>query len=373
MDTTEAVNLFEALMIGGAGAAGIDSPEGLKEKLLEGVTNGTVSKDKIPKPVNNGIEGRRWRRFVDLFNLAEEEYTAICDWLEENYPATPEKFCEAPSVVTLAVSHKIVPTTMHSTVGIDNSSISGQVMGDIEKCATAQGIPSGELAAFSFLVFTGSLPTGGDSLRPGEDPRMSMAYSRMRKTGMALLANYMERESMQLLQMWFRGCQTYAADNGKPQMASAIAMFWSDTEAGFSDDVKLLVLYIEKYLAKYPGRGLPYSRDHKLFMDLKLIDSSTELDGKKSKASKKSEQSEEIKELKEMVLDLKSANSRLERQVARGGGDRDLSERDRNRDSRECNYCGKKGHLVATCRDRIKEEKRVKKLKEEKSTEEDDE
>ena len=375
MDTTEAVNAFEALMIGGAGAAGIDSPDGLKEKLLEGVTNGTVTKDKIPKPVSNGIEGRRWRRFADSLNLGEDDYTGITDWLEENYPGATEKFCEAPAVVTLPSNVLVLPAATTAPVGggIDFSSISGPVLNDLEKCAAVQGMPSGELASFSFLVFTGSLPTGGDSLRPGEDPRMSMAYSRMRKTGMAMLANYMERESVQLLQMWFRGCQSYAADNGKPQMASAIAMFWSDTEAGFGDDVKLLVLYIEKYLAKYPGRGLPCSRDHKLFMDLKLIDSSTEMDGKKSKAAKKSESSEEMKELKEMVLDLKAANQRLERQHERSldHGYREGGER--TPDTRECNYCGKKGHLKATCRDRIKAEKKAKKLKEESGVEEETE
>ena len=150
MDTTEAVNAFEALMIGGAGAAGIDSPDGLKEKLLEGVTNGTVTKDKIPKPVSNGIEGRRWRRFADSLNLGEDDYTGITDWLEENYPGATEKFCEAPAVVTLPSNMLVLPAATTAPVGggIDFSSISGPVLNDLEKCAAAQGMPSGELASF---------------------------------------------------------------------------------------------------------------------------------------------------------------------------------------------------------------------------------
>ena len=110
-----------------------------------------------------------------------------------------------------------------------------------------------------------------------------------------------------------------------------------------------------------------------MFMDLKLIDSSTEMDGKKSKAAKKSESSEEMKELKEMVLDLKAANQRLERQHERSldHGYREGGER--TPDTRECNYCGKKGHLKATCRDRIKAEKKAKKLKEESGVEEETE
>ena len=55
MDTTEAVKAFEALMIGGKGSVALGSPDGLMEKLLEAVTNGTVSKNLIPKPLNNGI------------------------------------------------------------------------------------------------------------------------------------------------------------------------------------------------------------------------------------------------------------------------------------------------------------------------------
>ena len=362
MDTTEATQLFETLMFGGSGGSQLASPDGLKEKLLEQITNGTVGNSKIPNPVNTGLEGRRWRRFADLFDLDSDEYQGICDWLEEEYPDTVQKFCEKPHVVTL--SGVQLPTensapALSAPSNIDMTAISGHALNDLDNCARIQGMSTGDLPALSFLIFTGSLPTGGDSLRPGEDPRMSPAYTRMRKTGMNMLQQYLERESIQLIQMWFRGCQTYAAENGKGQMASSIAMFWSDTEAGFGDDVKLLVLYIEKYLAKYPGRGLPCSRDHKLFMDLKLIDSSNELEGKKSKSSKKSESSDML-EVKEMLEQLKLENKRLERRLDNHGGRNPNGGGERTGDTRECNYCGKKGHLKATCREKKKDEKKKK-------------
>ena len=377
MDTTEAVKLFEALMIGGKGSIALGSPEGLMEKLLEAVTNGSVSKTLIPKPLNTGIEGRRWRRFADAFTLNEEEYQGLLDWLEEEYPATTEKFCEAPIAVMKfggVVAPPVAAAPSAGAVNFDMTSISGHLLNDVEKCSAAQGIPTGELAALSFLLFTGSLPAGGDCLRPGEDPRMSQAYTRMRKTGMTMLQQYLERENVQLIQMWFRSCQTYAAENGKPQMASAIAMFWSDTEAGFGDDVKLLVLYIEKYLSKYPGRGLPCSRDHKLFMDLKLIDSSNELEGKKTKSSKKNEAAEEMAEMRRELAEQKSRCKRLEERqpTTLHGGYNEQNPSGEPRGERTCDYCGKKGHFKATCRERIKAEKKKKKKEEEEAVEEDE-
>ena len=380
MDTSEAVKAFENLMTGGKGSIALNSPDGLLEKLLEAVTNGSVGKNLIPKPINSGVEGRRWRRFSDSFNLNEEEYQGLLDWLEEEYPATTEKFCEKPLVMDMGGGIAIPPpgaaAPATNVTSFDMSSISGHLLNDVDKCAQAQGIPIGELAALSFLLFTGSLPAGGDCLRPGEDPRMSQAYTRMRKTGMTMLQQYLDKENVQLIQMWFRGCQTYAAENGKPQMASAIAMFWSDTEAGFADDVKVLVLYIEKYLAKYPGRGLPCSRDHKLFMDLKLIDSSNEQEGKRSgsRSAKKTEGDEDmhelLKEMKREMAEIKIQNKRLESRVGGRQFNRTQDEEEAGRDGRTCDYCGKRGHLKATCREKKKAEK---KKKEEEATAEEDE
>ena len=60
MDTTEATQLFETLMFGGSGGSQLASPDGLKEELLEQITNGTVGKSKIPNPVNTWLEGRQF-------------------------------------------------------------------------------------------------------------------------------------------------------------------------------------------------------------------------------------------------------------------------------------------------------------------------
>ena len=78
-----------------------------------------------------------------------------------------------------------------------------------------------------------------------------------------------------------------------------------------------------------------------------------------------------LKEMKREMAEIKIQNKRLESRVGGRQFNRTQDEEEAGRDGRTCDYCGKRGHLKATCREKKKAEKKKKEAEE--ATAEEDE
>ena len=257
------------------GAEGNELSEGLRTRLL--AVAGTVSVDYIPPPVNKSLTGRAFRRCADkMEGLTKDDLDFIADWLSEEYPEAAASFVKPSRVVDFHPpgGNKALGTSAMSSVApavaLDTTQQSSDAMNE---CALKQMLPDGSTcAALSFAMYAGRLPSAvdGNGLAFGSEVRLSGEYKVLCKVGIDNLKSAIDKGTNRALDAYFDELMQQMQDTGQPSMQSRIAVWYHSTRTAFPE-VESRIEYIEAYLNKHQGKGLPEIIDHQLIMRFKVM------------------------------------------------------------------------------------------------------
>ena len=222
----------------------------------------------------------------------------------------------------------------------------------------AQGLTGVEIAVLALALELGSIPPAGDvvgQFRYGSEPRLFKMAKDQRKAGMATLGSIVADEDFdRLMSTHLTGLIREYSARGEVTQASLITSWWSETQA-VAPTAKMKAEYVNEYMKRYGGRGLPTPVDILIATRVSSGTGSGAATAESLKETKDSAKAArtEIKELrsefKSEVQGLKAEVNRLRQLLnnqnsggagqGKGGGLKNVV----------CHNCGQKGHIAKSC------------------------
>lgn len=358
----EQIQKMKAFIEGGA--EGNELSEGLTNQLMAVAV--TLSPGALPSAVNKGLTGKTFRRVVNAIpNISMTDVEILADWLGEEYPdALPKFMAPLPSFnfTPKGVTPSAGPIGVRTDALVDVADAAEHLEAAMAACALKQQLPTGAACLMlSFALHSGRLlgRDGTFNCGFGEDPRMTTAYKNMAKLEMGTLTAACKKGTGLALDMYFEGLMEQLQDNDEPSMQSRVAVWYNLAKSTFPD-VGLRIEYIQAYLNKHAGKGLPETIDMMLVLRLKVMRSEahvTALSAEPPKAEEAQQASIQSGHVARLEADLKAARQSQDDLRARIRNDANGSDRTTRSAGITCRYCKKDGHIEKNCLTKKREKK----------------